>query len=102
MGWARTNYADFNGRLLRNGVDWQELDATDVVDICYSFIIDDIMNMEVSRVEARETIDKRLEDAELRYKVAHGEKPEPKPFVLDDAAMARMGIKMPKPAGGKQ
>ncbi len=98
MGWARSQYADFNGRLLRNGVDWQELDADDLVDVIYTMIIEDIMNMEVSRTEARETIDKRLEDAELRAKLAKGEKPEAKPFVLDQAAMSRMGIKIPLPA----
>jgi hypothetical protein len=54
--------------------------------------------METSRVEARETIDKRLEDAEMRAKLQRGVKVEPKPFVLDASTMARMGIKMPKPA----
>ena len=96
--WARDVYADFNGRLLINGVDWQILDADDVADIIYSMIIDDIMEMGAARSEARETIDKRLEDHLVREQARKGIKPEAKPFVLDNAQMARMGIRIPKPA----
>lgn len=81
-----------------NGVDWQVLDADDVCDMIYSLIIDDIMEMGAARSEAREVIDKRLKDHEVRAQVRQGIKPEPEPFVLDNAQMARMGIRIPKPA----
>jgi hypothetical protein len=83
---------------LRNGVKWHKLDGEQLCDVIYTMIIDDICEMGVARVEAREQIDKRLKDELIRYNAKHGVKQEPEPFKRDPALAARLGIKLPAPA----
>lgn len=80
--------------MIRNGVDWEELDAADLCDVVYTMIIDDIMEYGAARVEAREIIDKRLKDNLMRMNARQGIKQEPEPFKLDPSLAAKMGIKL--------
>jgi hypothetical protein len=98
LGWAAENWADFNGRLLCNNVDWEQLDAEQICDVAYTMIIDDIMELGSSRVEAREVIDKRLKDVVIRDNAQRGVKTEPEPFKLDASTAAQLGIRLPTPA----
>jgi hypothetical protein len=85
--------------LLRTGVDWEDLDGVELCDVIYSMIIDDVCELGVARVEAREAIDKRLADNLMRANAQQGIKQEPEPFRLDPAMAAKLGIKLPTPAG---
>ncbi|HEX4503878.1 MAG TPA: hypothetical protein VH187_22355 [Scandinavium sp.] len=88
------------GRLLLSGLNPYKLDATQLVNVCYSMIISDLMNFEISRVEARETIDKRIKDMVQSEKIRRNIKVEPEPFHMSPAMMAQMGIKINQPAKG--
>lgn len=100
MGWAQENWADFNGRCLLAGINPEKIDATDLVDLCYSLLIEDLTNMETSRVEARQTVDKRIDEIVKAEMLKHNIMPEPEPFKLSAAMAVQMGIKIhQKPQG---
>jgi len=82
-------------------VRWERLDGEELCDVIYTMIIDDVCEMGVARVEAREAIDKRLADHLMRNNARRGIKQEPEPFKIDPAMMAKLGIKLPM-AQGKQ
>lgn len=92
MGWARENHTDFIGRCIQMRVKWKKLDAVELVALCYSMLIDDLITIETSRVEAKETIDKRLSNITQAEKIKRGIKPEAEPFVISKEMMAKMGI----------
>ena len=88
--------------MLRNGVYWKEFDAAQLINVIYSTLVDYLVTYETSRQEAKDTLDKRLDDAVRRTEVRHGKKVEAKPFVLSPQMANSLGIKMPqaKPAIG--
>jgi hypothetical protein len=63
-------------------------------------IISDLMNFEISRVEAREIVDKRLSDMVQAEMIKRNIKVEPEPFKMSPAMMAQMGIKIHQSAKG--
>jgi hypothetical protein len=101
LGWARENWSDVEGQLILAGVDPYDLDAAQLVNVCYSLLVTDISNLEVSRVEARETLDKRLAEAAMARNLKRGIKPQAEPFKLSPAMMAQMGIRIHKPPAGE-
>jgi hypothetical protein len=80
-------------------VNWEDLDAAELCNVIYSMVIDDVCEQGVARVEAREAIDKRLADHLMRFNAQQGIKQEPEPFKLDPAFAAKLGIRLPAPAG---
>lgn len=73
-------------------VKWWKLDADVFVSLCYSMLIDDLVTFEISRAEAKETIDKRLSDIQQAMQIKRGIKPEAKPFVMSAEMMSKIGI----------
>jgi predicted transcriptional regulator len=65
-------------------------------------LVDNLVTYEVSRQEARETLEKRLADAVIRIDAQRGKKIEAQPFVLSPQMARSLGIRTPKSAGGKQ
>jgi len=94
LDWATNTWSDFEGRCVAAGIKWYELDGCEVVNLCYSWILSDMMNSETSRVEARQELDKRLNDIQIASDVKRGVKPEAEPFKLSPAMMAQMGIRV--------
>jgi hypothetical protein len=85
--------------LLLTGQDPFHLEAAQLINVCYSMIVSDVMNIEITRTEARETINKRLDEIVQADMIRRNIKVEPEPFKLTPAMMAQMGIKInPKPA----
>jgi hypothetical protein len=84
--------------LLRQGVDWEVFDAAQLVNVIYSFLVENLVTYETSRQEARETIEKRLADIVLRIDAGRGKKIEAEPFRLSPQMARSMGIRLPKSA----
>lgn len=93
MDWAANTWADFEGRCIAAGIKWYELDGCELVNLCYAWILDD-MYIETPRVEARQELDKRLNDIKIASDVRQGKKPEAEPFKLSPAMMAQMGVRV--------
>ena len=95
------NWHDFEGQAILAGIELEKLDGAQMVNLCYTSIINDITNFETSRSEARKIIDERLDDLEIQYNLKKGVKPEPEPFVLSPAMMAQMGIPIHRPGAAQ-
>jgi hypothetical protein len=91
------NWSDFEGRCLFASVKWYELDAAELVNLCYSMLLGDIISGEISRTEARTEFEKRLNDYKQTTEIKKGIKPEAEPFKLSPAMMSQMGVKVHKP-----
>jgi hypothetical protein len=83
--------------LLRNGIYWKEFDAAQLINVIYSTLVDYLVTYETSRQEAKDTLDKRLDDAVRRTELRQGKKVEAKPFVLSPQMASQLGIRT-KPA----
>lgn len=60
-----------------SGVDIMELDAEAIVAVCYSSIVDDVVELGVSRHEVRDKINQRLGEIVFQYNARkHRESPE--------------------------
>ena len=72
-----------------NKVNVNELDCEEVLALFYSCLVDDVVEMGVSRREVRDKIDQKLADVAFQVNIKrHNEspetvaKPEPKPFTV--------------------
>jgi hypothetical protein len=84
------------------------IDFEDTIDLFYHAIINDAINMEHSRQEIRQEIDKRLDDIVFRHSMRqtvidpNAPKPQAEPFKLTPEMQAMIGQPYGTPGGEKQ
>lgn len=82
------------------GIDFDVLPANQAISVLYSLIVDDVTSVGASRLEAREAIDKKLDEIAVQMSITMkpAEKPEPetaKPFVLTPQVASMFNLKPP-------
>jgi hypothetical protein len=60
---------DIEGRALQQGIRLRKLKPKELIHLFYSMLVDDAVNMERSRMQARREIDEWLEDNETTIRV---------------------------------
>lgn len=103
IDWGLEVWDDIEGRLIMKGIDVESISAEQMIKLLYAAMIDDVLNFEVSRSEARDAVDKEIANQVLRVEARRlAQKNEPQdtvaaPVDLTPDLMYTIGL---RPQGG--